>query len=385
MGKTAIPSVFPAEGTYELSTLHVNLSCAASHAVIHYTIDGTEPTADSPIYHREAGLIPVKHTDGAESITIRAFAQADGLQPSDTVAFTYRFACRPKGVFRHSLLREPSDTAAGLIRIEDFDLDRMYLIIGQKRAALIDAGWDYDGDLPALCHALTGGLPVDLLIAHGHPDHVAQAGKFIEYGCKVYAPYADKSMKQLDCGLDFTHIEDLKDGMRFDLGGTVLQIYATPGHTPGSVVILDENTGDLFASDSFGSNRREIPDSAWLQLSGYSLESCLRSLEAFLDAAGNKCKRIFTGHNAEMMDAQQYLSTLRKAMHNAVDNGAACLFPSLRSAAESFGSGSIAVEGDWRHDPIWAAANLQFLYDIDTQQDPPRYAPGFDPTIKTIL
>ena len=96
MGKTAIPSVFPAEGTYELSTLHVNLSCAASHAVIHYTIDGTEPTADSPIYHREAGLIPVKHTDGAESITIRAFAQADGLQPSDTVAFTYRFAAAPR-------------------------------------------------------------------------------------------------------------------------------------------------------------------------------------------------------------------------------------------------------------------------------------------------
>ena len=98
------------------------------------------------------------------------------------------FCLPPQGVFRHSLLREPSDTAAGLIRIEDFDLDRMYLIIGQKRAALIDAGWDYDGDLPALCHALTGGLPVDLLIAHGHPDHVAQAGKFIEYGCKVYAP-----------------------------------------------------------------------------------------------------------------------------------------------------------------------------------------------------
>ena len=81
-------------------------------------------------------------------------------------------------------LRESSDTVAGLIRIEDFDLDRMYLIIGQKRAALIDAGWDYDGDLPALCHALTGGLPVDLLIAHGHPDHIAQAENFIEYGCK---------------------------------------------------------------------------------------------------------------------------------------------------------------------------------------------------------
>ena len=58
MGKTAIPSVFPAEGTYELSTLHVNLSCAAPHAVIRYTTDGTEPTSNSPVYHREAGLIP---------------------------------------------------------------------------------------------------------------------------------------------------------------------------------------------------------------------------------------------------------------------------------------------------------------------------------------
>ena len=46
MGKTAIPSVFPAEGTYELSTLHVNLSCAAPHAVIRYTTDGTEPTSN---------------------------------------------------------------------------------------------------------------------------------------------------------------------------------------------------------------------------------------------------------------------------------------------------------------------------------------------------
>ena len=96
MGKTAIPSVFPAEGTYELSTLHVNLSCAAPHAVIRYTTDGTEPTSNSPVYHREAGLIPVKHIDGVKSVTIRAFAQADGLQPSDTVAFTYVLPAAPK-------------------------------------------------------------------------------------------------------------------------------------------------------------------------------------------------------------------------------------------------------------------------------------------------
>lgn len=64
----------------------------------------------------------------------------------------------------------------------------MYLIIGQKRAALIDAGWDYDGDLPALCHALTGGLPVDLLIAHGHPDHVAQAENLLNTAARSTLP-----------------------------------------------------------------------------------------------------------------------------------------------------------------------------------------------------
>lgn len=61
-----------------------------------------------------------------------------------------------------------------------------------------------------------------------------------------------------------------------DLGNAKLDVYTIPGHTPGGIVLLDEYTGDLFSSDEFGSNRRYVPDSAWLQISDYSIESCLR-------------------------------------------------------------------------------------------------------------
>ena len=386
MQTTALPSVFPAEGTYEVSTIHVDLACATGNAKIYYTTDGTEPTVDSAIYDRTAGLIPLRHCPGQDTIEIRAFAQAEGCTPSRIVCFTYRFACWQKGTFRHQMLREPSSKAAGIIRILDFDLDKMYLVIGQERAVLVDAGWDETGDLPGLCRELAGDRPVDLIVAHGHPDHIAQTDRFLQAGCKVYIPYADEQIARgFGWETPFCQYHDLTGGMTFDLGGTTLQTYHIPGHTPGSVVLVDRETGDLFASDSFGSNRRYIPDSAWLQLSGYSLETCLRSLETFIQQVGEKCQRIFTGHNDEILNANDYLSTLRAALQKAVVSGNAALVPSLRSAAESFGSGTMTVEGDWRLDPVWAAANVQFIYDKDRDHQPPHYAYGFDPDIQTEL
>lgn len=386
MKTTALPSVFPAEGTYEVSTIHVDLSCATANAKIYYTTDGTEPTVNSPVYCRSAGLIPLRPHSGQSTVLIRAFAQAEGCAPSRTVSFTYQFSCWPKGTFRHQMLREPSPQAAGIIRIMDYDLDKMYLITGQERAVLIDAGWDETGDLPSLCSELTGGLPVDLIVAHGHPDHIAQIDRFLQAGSQVYIPYADEPIARgFGWQTPFCQYHDLTGGMSFDLGGTVLYTYHIPGHTPGSVVLVNREAGDLFSSDSFGSNRRYIPDSAWLQLSGFSMEACLHSLEAFLSQAGGSCRRIFTGHNDEILDAGAYLSTLHTALQKAVSGGNAALVPSLRSAAESFGSGTATIEGDWRVDPIWAAANVQFIYEQDKEQQPPRYAYGFDPNIETEL
>lgn len=387
MSKTAIPSVFPAEGVFEFSTIHVDLSSATPGARVHYTLDGSEPTMDSPVYIRAEGLLPLRGEHGADiRHTLRAFAEADGREPSPVVTFAYRFCCPANGAYRHQLLREPTADAAGLIRIEDFDLDKMYLLVGTERALLIDAGWDETGDLPGLCRELSGGLPVDLAVAHGHPDHIGQVKAFLEAGSTVYLPHADReAIASFGLDVPVERTLDIVDGISLSLGNTVLRVYGVPGHTPGEVVLLDEGTGDLFSSDAFGSNRRYVPDTAWLQLSECSLESSLQGLERFLKATKGTLRRIFTGHNDEILDPEAYLAALQTALRRAVERGEDALVPSLRSAAESFGSGSAAIEGDWRIDPIWAGANLRFLREADRLAVPPRYARGFNPRIRTEL
>lgn len=389
MGKTAIPSIYPPEGTYEFSTIHVDLSCTTAGAKIHYTLDGSTPTAESPIYSRQNGLLPLKGIHGKQTqCTVQAFAIADGLVPSAVVSFTYNFLCFEKGRYRHTMLREPTPDIAGLIRIEDYDLDKMYLVIGSQRAVLIDGGWDTDGDLLTLCRELTGyTLPIDLVVAHGHPDHIMQTYRFLEAGQKVYLPAADLELAaSFGVHLSKEQIIDIREGDVLDLGNCSLRVFTIPGHTPGGIVLLDECSGDLYASDEFGSNRRYVPDAAWLQINpGATAESVLRRLDAFLAETNGKPRRIFTGHNDEILEADTYLRTFRSALKKAVDLGADALSPSLRSAAESFGSGTMTAEGDWRLDPSWAAANLRFIYDRDRDAVPPNYAPGFDPNITTEL
>lgn len=384
--KTAIPSVFPAPAVFDFSCIHVDLSCINADAKIYYTTDGSEPTLESPVYDRAKGLIPLKGIHGqCITRTIKAFAKADSCEESRTVSFEYMFKCPAKGEYRHQLMREPSESAPGIIRIEDHDLDKMFLVIGPERAVLVDAGWDSLGDLPALCQELIGDdRPIDLVVAHGHPDHIVQAENFLKAGHKVYVPHKDIEIaKGFGIALDFDKVLDIHEGMTFDLGCTTLRVYSVSGHTPGGVVLVDENTGDVYSSDELGSCRRYVGDSAWLQLSEVSLEYCLHELDSFMKKTEGKLTRIFSGHNDDPMDAASYLSTLRKAYSDAVQFGNAALKPSLRSALECFGAGSVATLGDWRYDPVWAAANIRYITESDKQMN--KYAEGYIPNMVTEL
>ena len=128
-----------------------------------------------------------------------------------------------------------------------------------------------------------------------------------------------------------------------------------------------------------------MPDSAWLQLNpDCTLESSLRTLDHLITVTQGKIRRIFSGHNDEILDGERYLSALREAFTGALAGGEEALKPSYRSAAESFGSGTMASSGDWRIDSCWAAANLRFLYDADRDAVPPRYVKGFDVSLSEL-
>jgi len=70
MPQVAAPTFSPTSGTY-LASQDVQISCDTPNAVIHYTIDGTEPSQNSPEY--TGSPIPV-----TTSTVIKARAWATG-------------------------------------------------------------------------------------------------------------------------------------------------------------------------------------------------------------------------------------------------------------------------------------------------------------------
>lgn len=136
-------------------------------------------------------------------------------------------------------------------QIENGTASTMYLLKGSKRALLIDTGMTVDS-LDAVVRRFTT-LPLDVAVSHNHVDHVGGNRFFSE----VWMHPADKDVRQVPYE---GRVQRLCDGQRFDLGGRVIQVMHTPGHTPGSVVFLDEKYRSAFTGDAFGSGH------VWLQL-----------------------------------------------------------------------------------------------------------------------
>ena len=65
------------------SPISVRLSCATANAEIHYTLDGTQPIPESPVFD---GAITIQDTT-----TLRAVAYADGMECSETFEQTWTF------------------------------------------------------------------------------------------------------------------------------------------------------------------------------------------------------------------------------------------------------------------------------------------------------
>jgi glyoxylase-like metal-dependent hydrolase (beta-lactamase superfamily II) len=134
-----------------------------------------------------------------------------------------------------------------------------WLVAGEKRALLIDALQFAEGVYPKIREL--SSLPVDVLIAHGHGDHTGPVmGEVKEAGGKVYIHSADIPLVTADGKYPAAFFEPLAEGQNFDLGGVILEPVLVPGHTPGSLVVLERRRQWLFSSDTIGSGP------FWIQL-----------------------------------------------------------------------------------------------------------------------
>jgi hydroxyacylglutathione hydrolase len=171
----------------------------------------------------------------------------------------------------------------------------IYLIIGSRKALLVDTGWGI-GDLGALVRTITD-LPLEVVNTHGHPDHVGGGYQFplihihetdweILNGCFT-EEYRKMDLSHLPMesyppGFDpeqwvkakLNRVIPLSEGHCFDLGNKRLEVLSIPGHTPGSIGLLDREQGILFSGDSV------IEGTIWMHLDhSLSLHTFLQSLK----------------------------------------------------------------------------------------------------------
>jgi hydroxyacylglutathione hydrolase len=143
----------------------------------------------------------------------------------------------------------------------------MYLVVGKEKALLIDTG--YPGNItPEDIKALTP-LPLLVVNTHAHPDH---SGSNDTFG-KVYIHEADLDAAKRYSGN--AELIPIKEGYVFDLGGKKLAVIAVPGHTPGSICLLDAQEKLLFSGDTANGE-------TWMQISNVPLETYRKSMERLL-------------------------------------------------------------------------------------------------------
>ena len=118
-------------------------------------------------------------------------------------------------------------------------------------------------------------LPIIVLNSHTHNDHVGDNWQFqtvygvdsdftrtIARGSRAVAQgeiAPDQICGNLPKGFDPKNYSTrpwkitsyVHDGDRIDLGGRLIEILATPGHTPDAISLLDRANGLLFTGDTY--------------------------------------------------------------------------------------------------------------------------------------
>ncbi len=200
-----------------------------------------------------------------------------------------------------------------------------FLVIGSARAALIDTGTGI-GNIRDVVEALTS-LPVMVVLTHEHYDHVAGAWLFED----IVLYDNEDARKVLQAGRDNASLQKyvtgdylwkplppdfrpetwtipsieptrvVREGDIIDLGTRGLEVIYSPGHSPGSMCLLDRKHRILFTGDHFfpGPLYAHAPD---VDVDAYekSNERLCGRLEEF--------DWLCSGHNDPWVDGEVLLS-----------------------------------------------------------------------------
>lgn len=118
---------------------------------------------------------------------------------------------------------------------------RFFLLAGDERALLVDSGMQTH-DARDLAERVCS-VPISLFHTHCDRDHVGSDAQFDEV---MVSPM---ELVHPEAPHDSRVVVPIWDGDVIDLGGREVEVIALPGHTPGSVALLDRTSGMLFSGD----------------------------------------------------------------------------------------------------------------------------------------
>jgi len=166
-----------------------------------------------------------------------------------------------------------------------------YLIQSGEDIGVIDPGEDAEKLIETIEAKGDEGVSLKFVLAtHFHWDHVNAVDELLkEYGADFYIGEKDLQPLEESAEIDARPDSTLAEGDEVKLGKNVLKVMETPGHSPGSISLLEEDEGLAFVGDlvfANGFGRTDLP--------GGSREALEDSLERLVGLDGDW--EVYSGH-----------------------------------------------------------------------------------------
>lgn len=261
---------------------------------------------------------------GAASLAFAPFAKAADILGEQTMNSLPRNQQTPQGMpqpkYNESVVYEGPDVIIRQIDEHTWEgnghlmaNETIYIIEGNERTLLIDAGTKIDG-LKKIVESITK-RPITLVATHVHPDHTGSA---IHDFAEIWINAADEVNVPQFMADYKGKVNYLEDGQVFDLGGRSIEVIFTPGHTPGSATFFEmEGRKWGYSGDAFGSGN------LLLTTNFSTLLATTTRIESYMKRHG--IEKMYPGHymgsNPETLQRISDLKKMSEEMINGTRKG----------------------------------------------------------------